>query len=352
MFLIYLNHSSVTIYSHEYRGNEKKDSLKNYLQQNILKGKNMLKQILITSALLLGSTSQLSATPCSYYASDRTDDNYFYCLDNTSSSISASASYTRESYDPETGESIDGGAYASSDMENSIGYCSSSTDRTCDSSAPSNIYGMVFVKNTTETDDYFKANFISSYGFDSVEAHIPPDTDATLTASSIITEPVNLPSTADTSDEAVNLFDFTITDGGTSDGLSTDVSQIVLHTSGTADFSKVTWKLNGNDALDVVGTYDDGANTLTFSGLAISVANGSNETYTLSGYYSTPTGLTDNATYIFSVDGDTDLTLDATKTQMGTTTAVDNGTGTKVDITATKLRFRIQPSNESSSEPL
>jgi hypothetical protein len=197
-------------------------------------------------------------------------------------------------------------------------------------------------------NDYAGISDRTSWNFTTVAL---VNTDATLTASSTITEPVNLPSTADTTGEAVNLFDFTITDGGTSDGLSTDVSQIVLHTSGTADFSKVTWRLNGTNVSKVVGVYDSVTNTLTFSGLTISVANGANETYTLSGYYSTPTGLTDNATYKFSVDGDTDLTLDATKTQMGTTTAVDNGTGTKVNITATKLRFRIQPSNVATPTP-
>jgi hypothetical protein len=176
----------------------------------------------------------------------------------------------------------------------------------------------------------------------STSAYARPSPTTTLTASSTITEPVNLPSTADTTGEAVNLFDFNITDGG--DGLSTDVSQIVLHTSGTADFSKVTWRLNGANVSNVVGVYNSGANTITFSSLAISVADGTSQTYTLSGYYSTPRELTDNATYILSVDGDTDLIVDSAKTQMGTTIPVTNGTGTKVDITATKLIFITQPS--------
>jgi len=172
------------------------------------------------------------------------------------------------------------------------------------------------------------------------------DTDATLTASSTIQEPVPLPSTADTTGEAVNLFDFTITDGGTSDRFSTDVSQIVLHTSGTSDFSKVTWRLNGANVSNGVGVYNSGANTLTFSGLAISVADGGSQTYTLSGYYSTPTGLTNNQTYIVSLDGDDDLTLSATGTQMsGSNAVVNNGTGTVVAITASKLMFQTLPSN-------
>jgi hypothetical protein len=172
------------------------------------------------------------------------------------------------------------------------------------------------------------------------------DSDATLTDGSVVSEPVKLPSTADTAGEAVALFDFTLTDGGTGDGFSTDISQIVMNTSGTADFSKVTWKLNGDDVSSVTGTYDSTANTLTFAGLSISIANGTNETYTVSGFYSTPTGLTENQTYILSLNGDNDLTVDQSKTKMsGSNSDVDNGTGTKIDIVATKLRFIILPSN-------
>lgn len=84
------------------------------------------------------------------------------------------------------------------------------------------------------------------------------DSDATLTAAVTVSEPVTLDTTVDTVGEAVDLFDFTITDGGGGDSLATDVSQIVLHTSGTGDFSKVTWRLNGPDATNVTGTYNSG----------------------------------------------------------------------------------------------
>ncbi|CAA6802341.1 MAG: Ig family protein [uncultured Sulfurovum sp.] len=172
------------------------------------------------------------------------------------------------------------------------------------------------------------------------------DSDATLTAGDGVIEPVKLPSTADTVGEAVSLFDFTLTDSGTGDGFSTDVSQVIIHTSGTADFTKVTWKLKGTDVSDVTGTYDADANTLTFAGLSISIANGTSETYTVSGFFATPTGLTKNQTYIFSINGDDDLTVDQTKTKMsGTNSEVNNGTGTKIDILATKLRFMVLPAN-------
>ena len=158
---------------------------------------------------------------------------------------------------------------------------------------------------------------------------------ATVTAGTGVVEPISLPSVADTIGEAVDLFDFDISDGVVSDKKSTDVTQIVIHTSGTGDFSKVTWRLNGADASNVVGVYSANDNTITFSGLSISVADITSETYTINGYFNDTANLTDNATYILSVDGDTDLTLDATKTQMGATEMVDNGTGTKVVISDT-----------------
>jgi hypothetical protein len=143
------------------------------------------------------------------------------------------------------------------------------------------------------------------------------DADATLTAGAGVTEPVNLPSINDTVAEAVDLFDFKLTDGGSSDGVSTDVSQIVVHTSGTGDFSKVVWRLNGTDASNVTGTYSSDDNTITFTGLTISIADGSNETYTINAYFDNTSGITDNSTFLLSVDGATgDVTVDANKTQM------------------------------------
>ncbi|EJE50104.1 putative Ig domain-containing protein, partial [Acidovorax sp. CF316] len=157
--------------------------------------------------------------------------------------------------------------------------------------------------------------------------------DGTLTAGTGVSEPVGLPSSADTAAEAVDVFDFKLTDGGGSDGLALGVSQLKVHTSGTGDFSKVTWRLSGPDATNVVGTYNAGTNEITFAGLAISVANGGNETYKVSGFYNNRTGLTDGQTYILSIDGDTDLTLATGGTRMASgQAAVNNGAGSTVSV--------------------
>jgi fibronectin-binding autotransporter adhesin len=176
------------------------------------------------------------------------------------------------------------------------------------------------------------------------------DSDGTVSAGAG-TEAAALATTITSSGSAVNALDFTVTDGATSDGLSLGVSQVVVHTSGTGDFSKVTWLLSGPDANNVVGTYNSGSNTITFSGLNISVVDAANETYIIKGYFNTTTGLTEGQTYILSVDADTDFTLDPSGTQMASgQSAVTNGAGMAVSVVATELRFGTQPAGSVSGQ--
>lgn len=184
---------------------------------------------------------------------------------------------------------------------------------------------------------YSRSNF-------TVYTPIAPDSDATVTAGDGVNEPVNLSTTANAVASAVNVFDFKISDGGGADGLSTDVTQIKLNTSGTGDFSKVTWRLNGAGASNVSGDYDNNAKTITFSGLTLSVADGGTATYTVNAYFNNITGIVDNSTYILSVNGKDDLTLDSSKTQMSAAnTDVTNGTGTKATVTATEPSSALKP---------
>jgi uncharacterized repeat protein (TIGR02059 family) len=157
--------------------------------------------------------------------------------------------------------------------------------------------------------------------------------DGSLSAGTGVNEPVGLPSTADTAAEAVDVFDFRLTDGGGSDSLAMGVSALKVHTSGTGDFSKLTWRLSGPDATHVVGSYNAGTNEITFSGLAISVAHGGNETYRISAFFNDRTGLANGQTYRLSIDGDTDATLTPGGTRMASgQAAVTNGTGSAVTV--------------------
>ncbi|MFT6189845.1 MAG: hypothetical protein ACJAZ6_001679, partial [Oleispira sp.] len=181
-----------------------------------------------------------------------------------------------------------------------------------------------------------------------------PNSDGSLTASATVTEPVAINTTVDTVGEAINVFDFTLTDGGTTDGLAMTVSQIVVNVSGTSsdtNRANVTWRLNGSDASNATGTYNAGADTITFTGLSISIADGTSEVYTVNAYYNDNTGLTEGLTYILSVDGDTDVTVGA-GTQMGATSAITNSTGSTVDVVATTLAFTTQPAGSVSGTAL
>lgn len=183
----------------------------------------------------------------------------------------------------------------------------------------------------------------------------PQDSDGNLTAAPGVTEPVPLPATADNAGEAYDVFDFVLSDGGTGDGQSLDVSTIAVRVSGTStdtERSKVTWRLNGPDASNVTGTYNAGSDTITFSPLSLSVADGGSETYTINAYFNDNTGLVEDRTFILSVDGDTDLTVDGAGTQIGTTSAVTNGTGTTIDVVATALVFSTQPAGSISGSAL
>ena len=60
------------------------------------------------------------------------------------------------------------------------------------------------------------------------------DLDASLTAAAGVAEPVAIPTSVDTVGESLDVFDFTLTDGGTADALALGVSQVVVNVSGTA----------------------------------------------------------------------------------------------------------------------
>ncbi|MCW1935695.1 Ig-like domain-containing protein [Pseudomonas sp. MDMC_285] len=184
----------------------------------------------------------------------------------------------------------------------------------------------------------------------------PTNADGTLTPAPGVSEPVGLPASADTVGEAVNVFDFTLSDGGGGDNVALGVSSLVVRTSGTGDFSKVTWRLSGDDANNVVGTYNAATNTITFAGLNISVNDGGAETYTINAYYNDTTGLAGGQTYILSIDGDTDVTTTAGTRMQAGQTAVTNGAGSEVIVnaapTATNLTQTVSYTEDAPSVAL
>ena len=210
---------------------------------------------------------------------------------------------------------------------------------------------MVVSEDSSAWEIHYHTSTVSGY----VTAASALDSDANLIASSTVTEPVGLDTTADSDLEAVDVFDFTLSDGGGGDNASLDVTQIVLNVSGTStdtERGNIIWRLSGPDASNVTGSYSSVADTITFSGLNVSIAEGESETYTVNAYYNTNSNITEDHTIILSVDGDTDLILAAGSTSMGTTSAITNGTGTTLDVVATALAFTTQPSGSVSGSAL
>jgi hypothetical protein len=179
----------------------------------------------------------------------------------------------------------------------------------------------------------------------------PTDADATL-ASGPDSEAGSIGSTVIASGDAVSLLDFTLSDGGGGDAAPLSVTDIGVNVSGTAaaSASKLTWLLNGPDATNVQGSVSGGK--VTFSGLTVSVADGDDETYTISAYFNDNTGLIEDGTLVLSIDGDTDITLASGSTTFGTTSPVMSGSGAAIDVVATQFAFTTEPSGSVSGSAL
>ena len=231
-----------------------------------------------------------------------------------------------------------------------------SSNRILTSSSSSNslIAGRTY--SYTDSTGYDFHGTWSDSGWTSADSGLIPI--GSLSTSTSYIDFISLPSTT-TSDTAVDMFDFNITDGDgngdPADGLSLDVTQLMVNVTGTSTDAlrgSVTWRLNGDDVGNVEGLYDENSDTITFSGLNISVADGASETYSVNAYMNDANAVTDNATFIFTIDGDTDLTVSSTGTQMGSTDPVSNGVGGMFEVVATKLKYTTVPAGSVSGSSL
>jgi hypothetical protein len=163
------------------------------------------------------------------------------------------------------------------------------------------------------------------------------DANSTVSAGPA-SEPASISSVAGAN---VDVFDFNINDAGTSDGKATVITQIVISTGGSGTPSDHTWRLNGPDASNVLGTV--GAGTITFTGLSISVANGGSQTYSLRlTLAATPASTQDNQNFTFSISSG-GFTLGASSTSFGASGPITNGGGMAYAVAATKVRVFAQP---------
>ncbi|MGL5781793.1 MAG: DUF4347 domain-containing protein [Plesiomonas shigelloides] len=182
-----------------------------------------------------------------------------------------------------------------------------------------------------------------------VKTAAPKDSTSTLTAGAA-SEATTFSTTATSVGSATSLMDFTITDTGSSDGVATTVSALYVNVSGSAtssELSKMTFLLSGPDATNVVGTYDSNTGRVTFSGLNVSIADGSSETYTIKAYYNDNTSnhdITDHHTVILSINASNVTTGSGSSTFASSQANVTNDSGASIDVAATKLIYSQSPS--------
>ena len=211
---------------------------------------------------------------------------------------------------------------------------------------------------TTPTTSYSSSYWTSSaysggdpgtLGSHTMDCGSSNDDDSQVSAGSG-SEPATIASTIDSDGEEIMVFDFTFTDAGTADGLSTILDEIQITQGDNNDVADWTNAiagayLSGTDlGSDLAGTV--AATTITFtSDDMISIADGGNETYSLKIYLNTDlSGVSDNDNLEFKLDY-SNITTDGTGSSFGSGAPESGDANVAIDIEATQLLFVVQPTN-------
>jgi len=188
---------------------------------------------------------------------------------------------------------------------------------------------------------YLRASVASSSVTDAYSYQITFSTDSTdaTIADGALSEPATIASTADTSVERVDIFDFTATDAG-ADGWATRITQIDITrdtgtdtTGGWANYITGAYISDGTST--VLGTVTDDA--LTFgdgSSIIYSVSDSGNETFTLSIYLeqNLPVG-GDNKVLAFDIDPNDDISTYAIGSGFAAAGSLTSSTAVAVTVT-------------------
>ena len=178
------------------------------------------------------------------------------------------------------------------------------------------------------------------------------DADGTLSAGSLV------PGAIDSVAGAilpVDVFEFVIADGGTSDGNPLSVSALSIDLAGsTADADDATWTLNGPSVGALVGVVSGtvGSQSIQFNSLAVSVPDGLANMYTLSmQMVVSPTGTVDNEVYLFALSA-ADVVVASGGTSLSPTTAVNTWPAVPWSVSATDMSVsQPPPPNAYIGEP-
>lgn len=197
--------------------------------------------------------------------------------------------------------------------------------------------------------DYAGFDNVNIQGVEIVSSN---DTDSEIYDSGSQPVGATLSSLADTSAEAIDVFEFTIEDIGTSDGLSTLVTNVRLfpHTTNTADWTETIQGITLNNGslipIENLNITDSFIDATIISG-NLDVADGTSSTVTV-GVYLNTTGLTDGSIISFMVDADNHgFTADIAGSGFATNFLLGdfNSNDFVVGVQATQLSYVVQPSN-------
>ncbi|MBE1298610.1 MAG: hypothetical protein GJ680_01695, partial [Alteromonadaceae bacterium] len=256
----------------------------------------------------------------------------------TASSTDANGSDSHTYSLVSNGASGNGSCGASGDDNNSSFNFSGSTLRTA-SSLSAGTYNICI--QTNDGQDTFQKTFAIT---------VNGTADATIATGSGVSEPVALPTTLNGSGNAVNVYDFTVTNPSSSGG-SFRMDNITLNLSGSAsgNFSKLRFSIDNCGGAGTAVSDVTGGSTVTFTGANATVGDNSSVTCTVSAYWNDNTGITDNQTVAISMDANDDITV-SNQVSNGGFSAVNALTSGDMSttVTATALAFTTQPSDPVS----
>ncbi len=167
-------------------------------------------------------------------------------------------------------------------------------------------------------------------------------------------DPTSISSTVDTDEDAIRVFDMTVWDYGTADGVATKITQLTIKAgdNNDADWSNeiqgVKLSTDGGSSFVTIGSPTINANSIIIpvSSGNLDIANGEAETVSLYIYLNN-SGLTDNAIFEFKVDKDDHGFLTDASGSAFATTFTNNTVSNQIllDVTFNEIRFTQQPTN-------
>ncbi|AIY63899.1 Ig-like domain-containing protein [Pseudoalteromonas piratica] len=142
------------------------------------------------------------------------------------------------------------------------------------------------------------------------------DLDATITLDN--TASITFHDRFDTPAEAIKAFEFTLSDGGTSDGLPSiiyDLRMKVLGSMPEKDRMQVDWVLVDESDFATPGFYDTATDYLYFPIAPITLADGGSQKFVLYAYFNQINGILDGANFQLSLHTQADLIFDPNMSQ-------------------------------------